>query len=46
MVSGDSLPRIDSLIRTRALVGLGWQNMAWILEPAAWIALGFALLSP
>jgi CDP-diacylglycerol--glycerol-3-phosphate 3-phosphatidyltransferase len=28
-----------------ALVGLGWQNMAWILQPAAWIALGLALLS-
>lgn len=28
-----------------ALVGLGWSDMAWILKPAAWIALGLALLS-
>ena len=28
-----------------ALAGLGWKDMAWILLPAAWIALGLALLS-
>jgi hypothetical protein len=28
-----------------ALVGLGWSAVAWLLKPAAWIALGLALLS-
>lgn len=27
------------------LVGLGWLDVAWILRPAAWIALGLAVLS-
>jgi len=28
-----------------ALVGLGWRDMAWLLQPAAGIVLGLALLS-
>lgn len=28
-----------------ALVGLGWTEMAWLLQPATWIAFSFALLS-
>lgn len=28
-----------------ALAGLGWGDMAWLLKPAAWVALALALIS-